>query len=234
MNEKYPFVSVIIPTLNEEKYIEATLLSIRNQDYKGKYEIIVVDSNSKDRTVEIARKYADKVIVTKRKGVSAGRNIGARVARGEILLFVDADTILLPNVISKIVNHLKKKNIVGVVVPVLSDDFTKNILYTIGDWINYLLSKNNLHLIHAICFGCKRDAFFRVGGFNEQLHVAEDIELGSRIKKIGKVEYIKDTFVITSSRRIKKWSIFKQLNAWPLGYFYFKIFGYQPKYPPIR
>jgi glycosyltransferase involved in cell wall biosynthesis len=232
--KKYPFVSVIIPTLNEEKYITPTLLSIRNQDYKGHYEIIVVDSNSKDRTVKIARKYANKVIVTKRRGVSVGRNIGAKVAKGEILLFVDADTILLPNVISKVVNHLRKKNIVGVVVPILGDDFTKNTFYIISEWVNYILSKINLHLIHAVCFACKKYAFFMVGGFNENLRVAEDIELGSRLKKIGKVEYIKDTFVVTSSRRIKKWSIIKHFNAWTLGYLYFKIFGYQPKYPPIR
>jgi glycosyltransferase involved in cell wall biosynthesis len=120
--KKYPFVSVIIPTLNEEKYIETTLLSIKNQDYKGKYEIIVVDSNSKDKTVKIARKYADKVIVTKRRGVSVGRNIGAEVAKGEILLFVDADTTLLPNVISKVVRHLRRKKVVGVVVPILCDN----------------------------------------------------------------------------------------------------------------
>ena len=122
MNEKYPFVSVIIPTLNKEKYIETTLLSIKNQDYKGKYEIIVVDSNSKDMTVKIARKYADKVIVTKRRGVSVGRNIGAEVAKGEILIFVDADTTLLPNVISKVVGHLRRKKVVGVVVPILCDN----------------------------------------------------------------------------------------------------------------
>jgi glycosyltransferase involved in cell wall biosynthesis len=232
--KKYPFVSVIIPTLNEEKYIEATLLSIRNQDYKGKYEIIVVDSNSKDRTVEIARKYADKVIITKRKGASVGRNIGARVARGEILLFVDADTILLPNVISKVANHLKKRDNIGIVVPVLVDDFNKNVLYIMGMWANYILSKGNLHPVTTVCFACDREVFFMVGGFNEKLHVAEDIELGSRLKKIGKVKYITDTFVISSSRRIKRWGIIRQLNSWLLGYFYFKTFGYQPKYPPIR
>jgi glycosyltransferase involved in cell wall biosynthesis len=232
--KKYPFVSVIIPTLNEEKYIEATLLSIRNQDYRGKYEIIVVDSNSKDRTVKVARKYANKVVVTKRRGIAVGRNIGARVAKGEILLFVDADTILLPNVISKVVNHLKKKNIVGFVVPILVYDFSKNILYIMGIWANYILSKANLHPVTTVCFACNKSAFFMVGGFNEKLHVAEDIELGSRLKKIGKVKYIKDTFVISSSRRIKKWGIIRQLNAWLLGYFYVKTFGYQPKYPPIR
>jgi glycosyltransferase involved in cell wall biosynthesis len=104
LNEKISFCFCYCTTLNEEKYIETTLLSIKNQDYKGKYEIIMVDSNSKDRTVKIARKYADKVIVTKRRGVSVGRNIGARLAKGEILLFVDAYTVLLPNVIRELLS----------------------------------------------------------------------------------------------------------------------------------
>ncbi len=231
---KNPLVSVIIPTYKEEKYIEATLRSIKNQDYKGKYEIIVVDSNSRDRTVEIAKKFADKVVITKKRGVSVGRNIGAKISKGNLLIFVDADTILLPNVITKVVKHLRKKSVVGVVVPIICDDLVDNIFYFTASWVYYLLTKLRLHPVYAVCFGCKREAFFQVGGFDERLHVGEDIDLGSRLKKLGDVEYIKDTFAITSSRRIKRWKVFKQLKAWPLGYFSFKLLNKQPKYPPVR
>src|SRR5437867_2701970 len=102
-----PLVSVIIPSLNEENYIEKSLKSVKAQDYKNDIEIIVADSNSKDNTAKIARKYA-KVIVTKRKGISVGRNVGAKKARGEILLFLDADTILMPNVVSEVVRYLEE------------------------------------------------------------------------------------------------------------------------------
>ena len=91
------FISIIIPTLNEEKYIENTLKALKNQDYNGKYEIIVADGMSKDRTVKIAQKYADKVIKVKKPGISAGRNAGAGIAKGGIFLFIDADTIVFPN-----------------------------------------------------------------------------------------------------------------------------------------
>jgi len=234
LNEKYPFVSVIIPTLNKEKYIETTLLSIKNQDYKGKYEIIVVDSNSKDMTVKIARKYADKVIVTKRRGVSVGRNIGAEVAKGEILIFVDADTTLLPNVISKVVGHLRRKKVVGVVVPILCDNLKDWFISILVEVSYYTLSKLNLHPLRGCCFGCKRDVFFKVGCFDEKLHLAEDIELGSRIKKIGKIEYITDTYAIGSSRRLKRLGLFRTICAWPFGYIKIKIFNKQPEYPPVR
>jgi glycosyltransferase involved in cell wall biosynthesis len=230
--KKYPFVSVIIPTLNEEKYIEPTLLSIRNQDYKGKYEIIVVDSGSNDKTVEIAKRYADKIIVIEKKGVSAGRNAGAMVAGGEILLFVDADTILLPNVISEAVERLKKKDVVAVSIPFIGDDVTKNIFYILGCSTNYLFSKINLCITSAVCLACKKDAFWKVGGFNENLYVTEDVDLGLRLKKVGKIEIVKSTLAVTSARRLKKWSIFKQTAAWPLGYLYIKLLNKQPKYPP--
>jgi len=232
--KKNPLVSVIVPTYKEEKYIEATLRSIKNQDYKGEYEIIVVDSNSKDRTVKIAKKFADRVIVVKKRGVSVGRNIGARIARGDVLMFVDADTMLLPNVISKVVKYLKRKHVVGVIVPIIGDDLTKNVFYFTGSWIYYLLTKVKLQPVYAVCFACKKDAFFKVGGFDERLRVAEDIELGSRLKKLGDVEYVKDTFAITSSRRLKRWNLLKQLKAWPFGYLYVKLLNKQPEYPPVR
>jgi glycosyltransferase involved in cell wall biosynthesis len=60
-------VSVIIPTYNEENYIKNCILALRNQDYKGEYEIIVSDGNSKDNTVKIAKKFADKVVVCEKK-----------------------------------------------------------------------------------------------------------------------------------------------------------------------
>ncbi|MEM5873123.1 MAG: glycosyltransferase, partial [Candidatus Aenigmatarchaeota archaeon] len=70
---KNPKISVIIPTYNEEKYIEDTLLSIKYQRFNYPYEIIVSDSNSKDKTIEIAKKYANKIIITKKRGISIGR-----------------------------------------------------------------------------------------------------------------------------------------------------------------
>ena len=116
---KKPFVSVIIPTLNEEKYIEKTLKALKNQDFEGKFEIIVADGMSKDNTVKIAEKYADKVILVKKKGIAAGRNEGARVAKGDVLIFVDADTVLLPNTISELVKAFKDKKVVGAACPII-------------------------------------------------------------------------------------------------------------------
>jgi len=88
-------ISVIVPTYNEEKNIERCLKSLENQTIpRNKFEVIIVDGQSKDRTVEIAKKYADKVIQQKSKGVGGARNDGVEIARGNIIAVTDADSIL--------------------------------------------------------------------------------------------------------------------------------------------
>ena len=92
-------LSIIIPTLNEEKSIEKTLQSIKElKDYD--YEIIISDGKSKDKTVEIAKKYDAKVIVyegTIRQTIGGGRNLGASIASGDFFVFLDAD-VTIPDI----------------------------------------------------------------------------------------------------------------------------------------
>jgi Glycosyltransferases involved in cell wall biogenesis len=101
-------ISVIIPALNEEDVIEYCLQSLENQNYKN-FEIIVVDGGSKDRTVEIAEKYA-RVIKQKSKTIGGARKEGTLAAKGDILAFTDADTIFDPNWLSSIEKSMKKFN----------------------------------------------------------------------------------------------------------------------------
>ena len=86
-------VSFIVPALNEEKCLEKTLRSIKAQKTKLKFEIIVVDGGSKDKTVEIAKKYA-RVPREKSRSISSARNMGAELGKGKLLVFIDADTVL--------------------------------------------------------------------------------------------------------------------------------------------
>ncbi|HKO89980.1 MAG TPA: glycosyltransferase family A protein, partial [Polyangiaceae bacterium] len=93
--------SVVIPAYNEADYLEPTLRSVREQDYKGKVELIVVDNNSSDDTSKIARRYADHVLhYAERQGASAARQHGAEMSRGKAIVFLDADTAMSPNMLS--------------------------------------------------------------------------------------------------------------------------------------
>jgi glycosyltransferase involved in cell wall biosynthesis len=212
-NIKNPKISVIIPTFNEEKYVESTLLSLKSQTIKVPYEIIVVDSNSKDRTVKIARKYANKVIVTKRRGIAVGRNVGAKYSKGEILVFVDADTVLLPNVLEKAYNEIKKRDVSLVSCPIvpLSCSPILHLMYRIYNQFSISSIKFGRPQISGMLMVTKKSIFNAVGGFNENLKILEDFDFSEKVSKFGKVKMITNTFVLTSPRRIEKWGKIKSV-----------------------
>ena len=104
-------VSVIIPAHNEGRFIEKTLESLK-KNAASLLEIIVVVNGSRDKTLEISRRYADKVIkFSKAIGPSAARNEGAKVATGEILVFLDADTRVSENAVEEIAKNCVDKTV---------------------------------------------------------------------------------------------------------------------------
>src|SRR5258706_13449211 len=88
-------ISVVIPAHNEEKYLGATLEALGKQDY-GWFEVVVVANGCTDRTAHVARDRCHRLIVLSQKSLGVARNLGARMAKGEILVFLDADTLLDP------------------------------------------------------------------------------------------------------------------------------------------
>jgi len=217
------FVSVVVPTFNEGKYLEPTLKALRNQTYDGKYEIIVSDSNSKDGTLKIAEKYADRVVRVGRRGIAVGRNVGANEARGKILVFVDADTLTIHNTLAEIVRPFEEKEVVGVAVPVLPlSPKTGDVLLYLGfnDFVkvNVELGKGRARVIGACCAYRKR-SFDEVGGFNEKLQTLEDFDLSERMSKLGKIKYTQETMALVSTRRIVKWGKGKSIEKYLSLYF---------------
>jgi len=239
MIEKFlSMISIIIPTLNEEKCIELTLKAFKNQDYKGKYEIIVADGMSKDNTVKIARKHANKVVLVRKKGIGVGRNEGAKVARGEILIFVDADTILQSNGLSELSKPFQNKKVVGVACPIvpISSKPRDLMLYRTFNQFMIMSIKSKKAQIPGICCAYRKNAFEKVGGFDERLDTLEDYELSRKIAKIGKIVFVKDTFALTSMRRVESWGRMKSVRKYIrlyLKYVLGKGFD-RDQYGPIR
>ena len=234
-----PFISIIIPALNEEKYIETTLKALKNQDFKGKFEIIVADGRSKDNTVKIAKKYADKVTVVKKRGIGTARNAGAKVARGKLLLFLDADSIPLYNALTEVSKKFKKKGIVGAGFPVvaLSPYFKDFIIY----WTYNIFMKTTIKYgnpqIPGICCAYRKETFDKVDGFNEDIETLEDYDLSSRIGKHGKTICIEESLVLTSPRRFEAWGRVKAIFMYLGFYFKYLLTGKGPSvkiYKPIR
>lgn len=206
-------VSVIIPTLNEEKYIEDCLKSIKKQNFKN-YEIIVSDGLSEDNTVKIAKKYTKNVISSKDKGIGDGRNKGAKIAKGEILLFLDADTTIAPNLLDKLSESMENKDIIGLTTEVKSKEALALIDIIEFKIYNFFV-KASLYLpfltpqISGVCFCIKNSIFKKVGGFDTEMKTCEDLKFCEKAKKYGKFLYLKGSYANTSIRRMKKWGRFK-------------------------
>lgn len=196
-------VSFIIPALNEEKYIEACLRSIKAQKTKLKFEIIVADGSSTDNTVKIAKKYA-KVFTCKKKGIAFARNYGAKFSKGKLLVFIDADTVIQPDYTTKIWDYLKARPKVVAVTAAIDFDAKGLIFSTM-----FCISKLYLRLFSffgrsrlvGIDMAVWRNIFEKVCGFPEV--PSEDIAMASLLKRYGETKYFVGTRVISSGRRFK-------------------------------
>jgi len=195
-------LSIIIPTYNEERFLPLLLESIKKQDYH-EYEIIVADANSKDNTRKIARNYGCQVV---KGGLPAkGRNNGARYARGDILLFLDADIILPQGFIRKNLDVFKKKNLVAAAVwakPLSISVFDKALFFIANSCQNIIILFRPV--ASGWCILVKKSVFKKVGGFDEKLLVGEDYDLVNRTRKYGKFAMIKKKHVYVSVRRFEK------------------------------
>ena len=203
-------ISVIIPAKNEEKYVEKTLKALKSQDFKD-FEVIVVDSST-DSTPKIAKKLGAKVVFEKRKGVAIARNKGAKYAKGEVLVFLDADTIAPRHLLSTYSKIFEDKKVVAATGPV--KPISKGLFYKIGYWFVsdlfvrfcFLFKKN---IIMGMNFAVRKSIFEKEKGFNEKFQTFEDWDFALRLRKYGKIVFCKEAFVYSNERRVKKWGVLK-------------------------
>ncbi len=214
-------VSVIIPTLNEESCIAVTLENVIKQK---PYEVIVADSHSKDNTVKIARKYKAKIVYAKAGSASFGRNAGANIAKGDILVFLDADTIPLSNTIQVIKKDFSDKNTVGWTCLSYTDSshWTDKLLYKIS---NIMVQFSMYTKPHApgMIIAVRKKVFHKIGGFNEKLSVMEDHQIAMRASNYGKFRFSRKTYVVTSARRLREWGCSRFITYYSKHYFAYFI-----------
>ncbi|MCX6815958.1 MAG: glycosyltransferase [Candidatus Aenigmarchaeota archaeon] len=211
-------ISVVIPTLNEGKYIETTLFHLKQLK---PYEIIVADSRSGDNTVKIAKKYGCRIVYAKRGAASFGRNAGGFVAKGDLILFLDADTIVFPNMLDVIKKDFKNKKLVGWTCSAygFSPSWKEQIIYNMSNTlVNFLINYFKTPHAPGIAIAVRRKDFKRVNGFDENLKVMEDHDFAMRVGKFGKFKFSKETCVFTSTRRMDKW------GGWNLIKRYSKVY----------
>ncbi|HWH69957.1 MAG TPA: glycosyltransferase [Candidatus Sulfotelmatobacter sp.] len=203
-------ISVIIPAHNEEAYLERTLEALGRQNY-GWFEVIVVANGCTDRTAEVARGRCHRLIVLSQKGLGVARNLGARMARGELLLFLDADTTLEPAALQRIAQEFGRDHAAGTLKGCPDDDrLAYRVIYAL---------KNSVHrwALHPGSSGvilCWKDHFVRTGGFDEGLEVRENSHLLKRLKRFGSYKYIGDVAATTSMRRYEQRGVGRVVWLW--------------------
>ncbi len=209
-------ITVIIPALNEEKYIGKCIDSLLKQTYAN-FKIIVIDNGSEDHTVDIVKKYKNiKLIIEKNKGVARARNKGVKFSNSDILFFIDADTIPSLRVLEYYHNLFKQdKNIIaatGPIEPLEKTTFKIKFSYFAVSRIFVpflILIKRPLIIGHNFCV--RKKYFEKAGRFNENYITYEDWDLSTKLQKYGKIKFVNEALVYTSIRRTVKWGIKKYL-----------------------
>ena len=197
-----PLVSMVIPTLNEEAYLERCLISLRTQKRCGTFEIIVVDGGSSDATVMIARKYADKIVIAPEKSPSIQRNLGAKMAEGDLLAFIDADTVASRFWLRGIIEAFKDQSIACVTGPLFPlEKIKRPYLYSLTNALQKILVRINYPLFWGASCAFRTNAFRKIEGFDEKLLTSEDHDISRRIRRIGKAAFNDNIRAFTSHRK---------------------------------
>jgi rSAM/selenodomain-associated transferase 2 len=206
-------VSIIIPTLNEDKIIDRTLLSLRCLE--GEFEVIVVDGGSRDRTRDIAlaslTQFPQGRLIESTRGRGPQMNAGARAAGGDVWLFLHADTLLPADAISQIHNVMKDPRIVGGNFALMFDgaDVWSRAFTRIYNWRR----RFGIYYGDSAIF-VRRDVFDHLGGFIDA-PIMEDYDLCRKLERAGKTALIESP-AITSSRRWGRWRTAYVLMIWVL------------------
>ncbi len=196
-------LSIVIPTFNEEDYLPKLLRSIRMQDF-GDYEVIVADAMSDDKTREIAKSYGCKIVDG--GSISVGRNRGAEAAKGDFLLFLDADVVLTEGYLKSAMQEFTDNDL-GIAISLIKPLSDKKFDKLSHDIAN--LFAKSVETIKPHGGGCqgiltRKSLHEEVGGFDEDLDFGEDTDYIERIGYISSFKVLRDACLLISIRRLEK------------------------------
>lgn len=219
-----PRYSIVIPTLNEEKFLPKLLASLAAQTARN-FEVVVVDGSSRDKTVAVARSYAKKlpklqVIVSPKASLPLQRNLGALRTHGDWIIFIDADSVLLPYFLERCTAYIQSES------PKLFTTWFRPDSENPKDAVYTLFA--NVYLEATIIFKkwhapgplslVKRSAYNKVGGYDEAHAFHEDIDFGIRLaKKRIYLNILRESLNVWSLRRFRKEGTIKVLNQYVVG-----------------
>lgn len=216
--------SIIIPTLNEEKLLPK-LLKQFNNELRNKYniEIIISDGGSSDNTIPIALENNTKIIAhtkSKKQNIAVGRNDGASIAEGEILIFLNGDIFIkeIDTFFNYINNKFIKSEFLAMTCKVKifpeEEIFFDKIFHWFYNYYFYFLNIIGIGMGRGECQIIRKEIFNSVNGFNPELAAGEDFDLFRRIRKKGKILFANNLIVYESPRRYRKLGYINVVFSW--------------------
>ncbi len=217
-------VSIVIPTLNEEKCLPKLLESIKNQTFKD-YEIIVADSNSKDKTIQVAKQYGAKII---NGGLpSVARNNGAKIAKGDFIFFFDADIILPKYFLEKAYYEIQERHLELATCEFrpLSSLLIDEVMHDFFNMFIKIYQYTNDPHAFGFCILVSRRLFKKINGFDESIKFAEDSDFVKRASKLRRLRVLKSTGFYVDIRRFTKEGRFNLILKGLKAELYRKLIG---------
>jgi glycosyltransferase involved in cell wall biosynthesis len=184
-------VSIVVPVYNGEKTIRSCLASLQDQSFKGGMEVIVVDDGSTDKTRAIVKEFKNvKLLSQDHQGPAKARNLGAKKARGEIIVFTDSDCTADQKMVEGLVKACREKGVAGVQggYRTRQEELMARFIQAEIEERYKLMKKNRfIDFIGTYCCAYRRDVFLKEGGFDEGFPLAsgEDTEFSFKLSEKG-------------------------------------------------
>ncbi len=212
-------ISIVVPAFNEEKLIAGSLQEIKKAcaaftDQGWQTELIVCDNNSSDRTGELARAEGALVVFESVNQIARARNAGARVASGDWLVFVDADSHPSRELMAEVADQIRKRDVLAGGAAVRLDQAHCAANFLCRGWNH--LSRFMKWAAGAFIF-CEAEAFREVRGFSEELYVSEEIDLSKRLKALARAKGKRIVILhrhplVTSARKLQLYSNWEHIR----------------------
>jgi glycosyltransferase involved in cell wall biosynthesis len=194
-------LSFIIPAYNEEAVLGPTINAIHDaaKACAVEYEVIVADDASTDRTAEIAAQHGARIVSVSKRQIAATRNAGAQAAQGDVFIFVDADTLVLPQTVNAALEAINN----GAIGGGAQVGFDEGV-----PWMARFITSVCMQIFRMLrlapgCFlYCTRTAFEAAGGFDERFFASEEVWMSKALKQQGKFVMLREP-VITSGRKVR-------------------------------
>jgi glycosyltransferase involved in cell wall biosynthesis len=221
-------VSVVIPALNEEKLLPGILQQFTPEllERHG-IELIVSDGGSTDRTCTIAREFGATIVENSagiKQTISIGRNAGAERARGNILVFLNADTVVpeIDEFFRRVLHEVALPGVCAVTCSVrvyhAEESFADVLFHGFYNWFFFMMNKVGMAMGRGECHVMTRSAYAAVGGYAGSIAAGEDYDMFRRLSRIGKIKFLRDVFVHESPRRYRKYGYLYVTLSWFLNF----------------